>query len=376
MKLTIARDALAALTGWAAATASTGQSGPLAPVLAGIMLTAANGTLTAGRFGYDASAAARAACEIGEPGRVLVPARILTDVVNALPARQPVTLASDAARLTITAGPATCTLLTMPPEDYPDLPEPATPAAEFDARDLAAAVTTAGKAAGKDDTLPALTCIRLTLDGTGTATFASTDRYRLTVVTCPYTPGPADPPGPALIPARDLAAVTRRTGTGTVHLALTEGTATLTTGDRHATIRLLSAEFPDFAPHITPAGPSATITASIPALSSAIKRAAVVADRGTAVRLGFTPGEMLIESGTADEASLAETMPVTLDGDPPGIAFNPAYLLDALAAIADTGSPAARITITSPAKPAVITPETRAGTVGCTHVLMPIRPAL
>ncbi len=91
------------------------------------------------------------------------------------------------------------------------------------------------------------------------------------------------------------------------------------------------------------------------------------------VRLGITPGEMRIEAGTGDEAGYAEIIPVQLDGEPERIAFNPRYLLDALGAVAATGAGAARIAITTAAKPALITPATPVGPVACRHVLMPIR---
>jgi DNA polymerase III subunit beta len=295
---------------------------------------------------------------------------VLTTVASALPARHPVTLTSDDARLTLTTGPVTYTMITLPGGDYPRLPEPGEHAAEFDARALAAAVSHASKAAGKDDTLPALTCIRLVLDGQE-ATLTATDRYRLTIVTCPFTPGPADAPGPALIPARELTAVTRRTSDTTARLALTAETATLTAADRQVTMRLISGEFPDVT-RLIPGTAGTAVTADIATLTGAVRRAAVVAERNTPVRFGFTAGEALIESGTGDEASLTEAVPVTLDGDPLTIAFNPAYFLDALATIAGTGTATARLAMTGPAKPAVITPAA-ADPATCTHVLMPIR---
>jgi DNA polymerase-3 subunit beta len=376
VKLTAPRDVLAALTGWVAATTRTGLSGPLPPVLGGLLLTAEDGTLTVARFGYQVSATARADAEVGEPGRALVPARILTGVVHALPARQPVDLATDGTRVIIGAGPVTYTLLALPDDGYPALPETGAHAAEFDARMLAAAVTHASGAASRDDTLPVLTCIRLTLDGKGTAELAATDRYRLAVATCPYTPGDSEALAPALIPARDLAAVTRRPGGAPIRLAVTTETASVSTADRHVTIRLISGEYPNVTRHIpAPEAVTTTVTADVPALTGAIRRAAVVAERGAPVRLSIRDGEALIESGTADDASLAETVPVALDGDPLAIAFNPGYLLDALAAVTATGSTAARLAMTTATKPAVITPASPTGATGCTYVLMPVKHA-
>lgn len=383
MKLTMPRDVLAAMTAWATAAADTGIEGATSPVLAGIMLTAADGTLTAARFGYSASATASAAAETGEPGRVLVSARMLTQVTAALPARQPVDVAFDGTRVTLAAGAARYVLMALPPEEYPALPEPGDPAAEFDPRALATAVATAAVAtADASQKLPALTCVRVELDGKGTATLHATDRYRLAVTTCPYVPLGAAGPVTALIPARELAAAVKRPGTAPVRLAITPGTASVASDGRHVTIRQLAAEWPNVT-KLIPAAKDITTTAvaDVAALAAAVKRAAVVAERNTPARFGFTrpdgdgTAEVRVESGTGDEAQLAETVPLTLDGGPLGIALNPGYLLDALAAVTATGSPTARIAMTTPTTPAIITPAEPDSPGGCTYVLMPIRSA-
>lgn len=380
MKLTMPRDVLAAVTGWVTATARPARN-PASPVLAGIMLTAAaDGTVTVAGTDYQTSAVASADAEVGEPGRALIPARMLPAVLAALPARQPVDLAFDGTRVTVAAGAVRYTLLALPDGDYPDLPAPSQHAAEFDPKALAAAVTDAAAAAGKDDTLPVLTCVRLTLDGKGTAALAATDRYRLAIATCPYTPGPAAHTTAAqlaaLIPARDLAAVVKRPGDTPVRLALTGETAALTTADRHVTMRLFSGEFPNVTRHLPdPKAVTTTVTAEVAALAAALKRAAVVTEREMPARLSFTDGSVTVESGTGDDASYTETVPAALDGEPLDIAFKPGYLLDGLTAITGTGSTAARLAMTTPTKPAVITPATPGGTTGFTYVLMPVKHA-
>jgi DNA polymerase III subunit beta len=392
VKVTAPQDVLAAVTGWIAATTATGVSGPLSPVLGGMLLTAAaDGTLTAARFGYDASATASIAAETGEPGRALIGARLLAQATASLPAGQEVTITTDGTRAVITAGQVTYTLLLLPHDEYPAMPEPGAPAAEFGADHLAAAVAQAVTAASHDDTLPALACVHLALDGEGTATLAATDRYRLAVVTCPYTPHGDGPPVPVLIPARELAAVAKRPGAATVTLGLGSpkppgygytsdpGTATFTTADRQVTARLVAAEFPRYTtliPGEASAFPvTATVTADLAPLAEALKRAIVVApSKEHPARLPIGPGEIRIEPGTGDEAGYAETVGAQLDGDPHNVAFNPRYLLDALGAVAATGAAAARIALTGPAKPALITPASAPdGAVNCRHVLMPIR---
>jgi DNA polymerase III subunit beta len=376
MKLTAPQDVLAAVCGWVTATTRIAKTTPVTPALAGLHLTATDdGTLTVSGTDLDTSATARLDAEVGEPGTALIPARVLAAAVGALPDR-PVDLACDGTRMTVTAGPVTYTLPALAPGDYPALPAASTPLAEFGADALTVAITQAASAASRDDTLPVLTAIHLSLHEDGTATLAATDRYRLAVATCPATP--IDPPasalGSLLIPARDLAALTRHLTAPTISLALSadDALAGFHAASRQVTTRLLAGEYPAWSRLISAESP-ATVTADLATLAAAVKRAAVVAERNTAVSLTFTAAEALIESGTGDEATLAETLPVTLDGDPAGIAFNPGYLLDTLTAIAATGTTAVRIGITSPAKPAIVTPAQPVTPVTCTHLLMPLR---
>ena len=110
--------------------------------------------------------------------------------------------------------------------------------------------------------------------------------------------------------------------------------------------------------------------------ADAVKRVALVAERNTPVRLAFTAGEVLLEAGAGDEATASETVEaVSLGGfgEPFRVAFNPAYLLDGLAAI---DSDTARVSFTTPTRPAVITGKRGEDEAAdYRYVLMPIRSA-
>lgn len=385
MKTTIPQDVLAAVTAWTTGTARIGRA-PVTPVLAGLLLDAsADGTLTTTAYDYETSATATAAAEVGEPGRALVSAGLLKEAAAMLPAGRDVTIATEGPHAVLTAGSVAYRLMLLPHDEFPALPEPGKPVAEFGAAYLAAAVAHAVTAASRDDTLPALACVQVTLDGEGTATFAATDRYRLAVATCPYTTPGSDgqtphgqEPTTVLVPARELAAAVKRPGTATVTLALPGGIAALATPDRQVTMRLNAGEFPKWGTLIPDAAAvKAAVTVELATLAEAVKRAAVVAERGTPVRLAITGEGIGIESGTGDEAQYAEAIAARLDGDPHRVCFNPAYLLDALATVAATGATSARIALTGETRPALIAPDSppEGSAVTRRHVLMPIRSA-
>jgi DNA polymerase-3 subunit beta len=108
-------------------------------------------------------------------------------------------------------------------------------------------------------------------------------------------------------------------------------------------------------------------------LAEAVRRVALVAERGSSVRLSFEPGKVIIEAGTKGQARARETVAADFSGEEPAIAFSPQYLLDGLAAALAAASggperdaaPAAaggriRLQFTSPTKPALITGSSQA----------------
>ena len=50
-------------------------------------------------------------------------------------------------------------------------------------------------------------------------------------------------------------------------------------------------------------------------LVEAVKRVALVAERNTAVRLAFSPGQLVLEAGSGDEAQAVEVLEASYDGD-------------------------------------------------------------
>ncbi|MGH3181222.1 MAG: DNA polymerase III subunit beta, partial [Streptosporangiaceae bacterium] len=101
----------------------------------------------------------------------------------------------------------------------------------------------------------------------------------------------------------------------------------------------------------------------------AVERVALVAERNTPVRLAFSPGQLVLEAGASEEAQAVEVLEAAFDGEDLQIAFNPQYLLDGISAI---DSDTARISFTSPTKPAVVTGKSE-GEPDYRYVLMPIR---
>ena len=374
MKIVLERDVLADAVAW---TARTLPARPAIPVLAGIRLQAAE-ELVLSSFDYDVSAQATVPVSIEQPGSALVSGRLLAEISRSLPAK-PVKITAEDGRAVLSCGSATFTLLTMPEDEYPALPEMPPAAGTIGSDSFATAVSQSATAAGRDDTLPALTGVRIEIEG-DTLTLVSTDRYRLAVRELRWAPTRPDLTAAMLVPARALADTARSLTNGaqvSIALALPgadggsgEGMIGFEGAGRRTTTRLLSGEFPRYQ-SLLPKTVNAAAELPVGLLSESVKRVALVAERNTPVRLAFSPGQLVLEAGTGDEAQAEEILEAEFSGDDLSIAFNPQYLLDGLAAI---DSDTVRISFTEPGKPALLTGKPGPdGAPEFRYLLMPIR---
>ena len=374
MKIVLERDVFAEAVAW---TARALPARPTVPVLAGIRMQAGE-ELVLSSFDYDVSAQASVAVSTEEAGSALVSGRLLAEISRSLPAK-PVHITVEDGRAVLTCGSATFTLLTMPEEEYPALPEMPPAAGTIGSDAFATAVSQSATAAGRDDTLPALTGVRIDIEGE-TLTLVSTDRYRLAVRELRWNPARPDLTAAMLVPAKALTETARSlTGSAQVSIALALPGSETGQGDgmigfegagRRTTTRLLSGEFPRYQ-SLLPKTVNSVAELPVGLLSESVKRVALVAERNTPVRLSFSSGQLVLEAGTGDEAQAEEVIEADFSGDDLSIAFNPQYLLDGLTAI---DSDTVRISFTEAGKPALLTgkpgpdgdPEFR-------YLLMPIR---
>jgi DNA polymerase-3 subunit beta len=355
MKFRVDRDALAEAVSWVARALPTR---PVVPVLSGLRLDAAvGGALTLSCFDYEVSATAQIEADVAEPGTVIVPGRLLTEITRNLPALAVDVAAVDDA-VDLTCGSAEFTLYALAADEYPALPEPPPVAGTIDGGVLGPAIGQVAPAASRDDTLPMLTGVCLDIDG-GTLTLAATDRYRLAVREVPWAPARPGLRAAALVPARTLADAARamtpgmpvsvafdtgpegpaaggsapRGGRGGAEPRPADGMISFGMGGRRLTARLIGGEFIRYRSRF-PAEFGCRAEVPGTAFAEAVRRVALVADRASPVQLTFRPGSVVVEARTEGRARAVETVPAEFSGDEPGIAFNPHYLLDGLSAAA------------------------------------------
>jgi len=384
LKFRLVREDFADAVAWVARSLPTRP--PSNPVLAGVLITGTDDGLTIAGFDFDVSAQVQVPAEIASAGTVLVSGRLLSDITRALPAK-PVDVSVEGSRMLLNCGSAKFSLPAMPVEDYPALPILPEETGVLAADLFTEAVGQVAIAAGRDDTLPMLTGIRVEISG-DKVVLAATDRFRLAVRELTWSTATPDIDAAVLVPAKTLAEAAKSVAPGSdVHLALGTGAGVgeerllgMRSGGRRSTTRLLDTEFPKYR-QLLPAEHTAVATIAVADLTEAIKRVALVADRGAQVRMEFSEGVVRLSAGADGVGMAEEELAVEFAGEPLTIAFNPTYLTDGLGSLHS-----GRVTFgfTTPSKPAVLRPASEddgpsglgpfpAGDTDYVYLLMPVR---
>jgi len=337
MRFVVERDALAEAVAWIARSL---PSRPVLPVLSGLQLQAAPDGLTLSCFDYEVSARISVDADVAEPGTALVPGRLLAEITRSLPGH-PVEV-DDADDVTLTCGPASFSLVTLPIGEYPRLPDLPRLAGTVDGGVFATAIGQVTPAASRDDTLPVITGVNVEVDG-DTITLVATDRYRLAIRELAWNPARPGGRSTLLVPAKTLADAARMMSAGVPVRVMTRGAdggkgpamadamIGFESGGRRLTTRLIAGEYIKYSSKFPADFGSYGDMPAVP-LTEAVRRVALVAERGSSVRLSFEPGKVTIEAGTKGQARARESVAADFAGDESAIAFSPQYLLDGLTA--------------------------------------------
>ena len=354
MRIIVERDALAEAVAWVARSL---PSRPVLPILSGLLLEASTGRLTLSCFDYEVSARIQVDAEVTEPGTALVPGRLLAEITRSLPS-YPVEVDHEKDDVTVTCGPASFTLVTLPVKEYPRLPELPLLAGTVDGGVLATAIGQVAPAASRDDTLPVITGVNLEIYE-DTLRLVATDRYRLAIRELGWNPAHQGLAATLLVPAKTMSDAARMMLPGTPVRVMMRGepgrAADANQGDslraadamigfesggRRLTTRLIAGEYIKYMSRFPAEFGSRGDMPAVP-LIEAVKRVALVAERGSSVRLSFGHGKVTIEAGTEGQARARETVNADFAGEETAIAFSPHYLMDGLGAalIAASGTP-------------------------------------
>jgi DNA polymerase-3 subunit beta len=245
---------------------------------------------------------------------------------------------TDESRITVSCGSANFTLLSMPVEEYPTIPQISTESGLVPAEDFAAAVAQVAVAASRDDVTPVITGVQLEVSGTSVSLVA-TDRYRVAVREIDWDPGsnPASDTIPALVPARTLQEIGKTFGhSGTISVAITSKDdrelIAFTADKKTVTSLLIKGNFPPVR-RLFPESVDNYAVMNTAELIEATRRVQLVLEREAALRFTFTADGLTLEAIGSEQAQASETIDAILTGNDTVVSLKPQFLLDGLGAV-------------------------------------------
>ena len=307
------------------------------PILSGVLIETTDSGLTLSSFDYEVSAQTEIAAEVEEPGKILVSGRLLADIASRLP-NAPVQFSTDEGRISVACGSAKFTLLSMPVEEYPTLPQVSAQSGLLPAEAFATAVAQVAVAASRDDVTPVITGVQLEVSDSR-LTMVATDRYRVAVRAIDWDSGDATTTGTltALVPARTLQEIGKTFGhSGTISVAITN------TDDREliafradrktVTSLLIKGNFPPVK-RLFPETVDNYAVINTAELIEAVRRVSLVLEREAALRFTFTIDGVTLEAIGSEQAQASESIDAHLNGGDTVVSLKPAFLLDGLGAV-------------------------------------------
>jgi len=307
---------------------------------------------------------------VQEAGSLTVPARIITEVLGGLPDSEVAISVDEANTTTIKCGTSEYTILGLPPEEFPMLPE-VKDEASFSANRsvLRDAIRKTRFAVSQDESRARLTGI-LTVITDSMIRLVSTDTYRLAV----YDFAAAEAAGETqvIIPGKSMAELERILGDeeGLVRAAISKTQVLFTVDDTLLVSRLIEGQFPDY-DRVLPKEHNRRLTIPTEQLLTGVRRASIVA-RESANKAILRTGEdkMIITAESGGIGRAYEEVDLVREGEDIEIAFNAKFLMEFLDAV---GSEAVELQLTGQLNGALMKPSGSGEQEQYSYVLMPMQ---
>lgn len=305
------------------------------PILGGILIEADANALRLSVFDYEVSAQAEIVAKVETSGRVLVSGRLLSEIASKLP-NAPVEFSTDGSKVVVSCGSTKFSLLTMPVEEYPTLPEIPAISGTITGEAFQNAVHQVAVAASKDDVTPVLTGVQLEA-GEKSISFVATDRYRVALREAAWQSNPAGVGAVALVPARTLQEVAKTFGNqGEISISITKSDEremiAFKANNRSVTSLLLKGNFPPVK-SLFPENIENYAVIATQDLIDSTRRVSLVLERESPLRYSFDEGAVALEATGNETAQASENISAELEGKEIVVSLKPQFLIDGLAGV-------------------------------------------
>ena len=325
------------------------------PILSNVLLTTDGASLEMKATDLDLEITEAAPAVVEQAGATTVPAHLLYDIVRKLPEGAEVMLRMEESgqSLSVISGRSTFRLQCLPEADFPALT-----AGQFShifrlessaLRDL---IEKTQFAISTEETRYYLNGIYLhTLDSDGGLKLraVATDGHRLARAEIEAPAGSEGMPG-VIIPRKTVSELQKLVDDPDVAVSveLSDTKIRFTIGSIILTSKLIDGTFPDYQ-RVIPTSNDKELIIDRQSFAAAVDRVSTVSsERGRAVKLSLSDGQVTFTVNNPDSGSATEEIPAGYDAEPLEIGFNARYLLDVAAQLsgseakfllADAGSP-------------------------------------
>lgn len=313
------------------------------PILANLLISAADGTLRISASDLEITTVSSAPAKVKSAGSTTVNARVFSDIVKELPDGEVQLKLTDGERLEIIARSSRWKMVGVSAEEYPSLPGISIEAkSAVPAHQLLEMINKTAYAISLDEARYNLNgvCFEHIKEGKGKKAGAlrlvATDGHRLAMVTRPVAGLQFE--GSIIVPRKGLTEMRKMLdsqGERDVRIEVSEGFFIVESDEVKMSIRLIDGTFPDYQ-QVLPKTPGTQATVNANELTQALRRVALmVTDKGKCVKLDFAKGQLRVSSSSPELGEASEELPVQYEGKPLSVGFNARYLLDFTASLTE-----------------------------------------
>lgn len=372
MKLTITQAQLAYGLGIVSRAVSPRST---LPVLNNILIATDEGRLRLSATNLELGITCWIGAEIEEEGSITIPARIFSDLVNALPGgKVSLSLTTRTQTLNIHCGTSNFDINGIDAQEFPPMPSPdLSTGVELNVADFKEMIHQVGFAASSEEARPVLQGVLMEINE-NEISLAATDGFRISVRTAELSIS-QDNPVKVIIPARSLSELARiaTDGNETVTMIVPpdRGQAIFHMKNAELVTQLIEGNFPDYRAIIPRSFKTRTVISTNEFLK-ACRQAEIIAREGNyVIRLSLqpqdgTPGTIEFSTQSEEMGSGEVVVDANIEGPELLIAFNVRFLSEVLEVI---GTPNTILETNANNTPGLLSPV---GNDTFRHVIMPM----
>lgn len=304
------------------------------PVLSGILIDAVADKLVFQSTDLELSIQMEVPALIEEPGKLVVPGKLFSDIVKSLPDAA-VNVSSEGVEAHLTCDTTAFSVKTLNPEDFPGFPAvQASKTIKLPFTVFSKMVKRVSRVVSRDESRAILTGVLVETEG-ATLRMVATDSYRLALTETGIDSDAYDD-------TEDFSAVISGTFLNDVAgLPLNEQVVSVGVAENQIIVRCdnmvfinrrIEGQYPNYR-QLLPDSHATRATFPVEALTAAVRRAALMSSSTAPIKFALTPAVNLaqITVTSADVGSVQESIDCPIEGEDVEIAFNSAYVSDGLA---------------------------------------------